>query len=164
MKEVSKELDDVYLAYVKEFSELGDLEIQAAELRRSIDNKRESLISNEGDGSHAVDISAHAFKQIFERLELLARDNELILRDFINLEDRARSLSIPSNLKSFIFTIVANAKKKGHFSKESSKNTTDGFEFRYNIEIKKWSSKRETLQFVCIVENCNIKTGYFNWI
>ena len=163
MKEISKELDDVYLAYVKELSELGDKEMQVAELKRSIEDKRESLTSAESDGSHGVDISAHAFRQISERLEILAMENDSIYRDFINLDDPTKSMSIPSNLKSFIFTLVASAKKKGAFSKEASKNTTGGFEFRYNTEIKKWSTQKETLQFVCIVENNNIKTGYFNW-
>jgi len=122
------------------------------------------LTSKEGDGSHGVDISAHAFKQISERLESLAMENDSIYSDFINLEEPQRSMSIPSNLKSFIFTLVASAKKKGRYSKESSKNTSGGFEFRYNVEIKKWGTQKGTLQFVCIVENCNIKTGYFNWV
>jgi len=95
---------------------------------------------------------------------MLALDNDIIYRDFVNLNEPTKSLSIPSNLKSFIFTLVASAKKKGSYSKENSKNTEDGFEFRYNIEIKKWSSTKSTLQFVCIVENGNIKTGYFNWL
>lgn len=95
---------------------------------------------------------------------MLAMENEPIYRDFLNLEDPTKSMSIPSNLKSFIFTLVASAKKKGTFSKEKSKNTQDGFEFRYNMEIKKWSTNKDTLQFVCIVENNNIKTGYFNWV
>jgi len=121
------------------------------------------LTSKESDGSHGVDISAHAFKQISERLESLAMENDYIYRDFINIDEPPKSMSIPSNLKCFIFTLVASAKKRGGFSKENSKNTAGGFEFRYNIEIKKWSTPKGTLQFVCIVENNNIKTGYFNW-
>ena len=154
----------MYLAYVKELGELGDKELQIAELRRNVEEKHEFLTSSESDGSHGVDISAHAFKQISERLEVLAIDNESISRDFININDPWTSMSISSNLKCFIFTLVASAKKKGTFSKEKSKNSQEGFEFRYNIQIKKWSGKKGTLQFVCIVENNNIKTGYFNWV
>lgn len=163
MKDVSKELDDVYLEYARELSELGEKELELSDLRRSLEEKRSSLTSNEGDGSHGIDISAHAFKQIGERLELLARDHDEIRRDLVNINDPDASLSMPSNLKSFIITMIANAKKKGSYSKENSKNTAGGFEFRYNIEIKKWSDSKNTLQFVCIVENNNVKTGYFNW-
>ena len=163
MKDTDTEMDDVYLEYAKELSELGGLEMQLSELRRSIEDKKTSLLSNQGDGSHGVEISAHAFKQISERLELLAFDYDIIYRDFINIENPSQSKSIPSNLKSFVLTLIAQAKKKGSFSKEPSKNTTGGFEYRYNIEIKKWSDAKNTLLFTCIVENNNIKTGYFNW-
>ena len=162
MKDISQEMDDVYLAFAKELSELGEKGMRISELRRSVQEKKESLSSSEGDGSHAVDISAHAFRQISERLEILALENEIIYRDFININSPSESFSIPSNLKSFVITLIANAKKKGHFSKESSKNTVGGFEYRYNIEIKKWSDAKSTLQFTCIVENNNVKTGYFN--
>lgn len=164
MPDLSKEFDDLYVEFAKELSELGGLEMQVSELKRSIEEKRFSLISNEGDGSHGVEISAHAFKQISERLEILALENDDIYRDFINVSNPSQSKSIPSNLKSFIITLIASAKKKGSFSKEPSKNTTGGFEYRYNIEIKKWSDAKNTLQFVCIVENNNVKTGYFNWL
>lgn len=163
MPDISKELDDLYLEFAKELSELGSLEMHMSELKRSIEDKRYSLVSSEGDGSHGVEISAHAFKQIAERLELIAMENDDIYRDFINIQNPNESKSIPSNLKSFIITLIASAKKKGAFSKEPSKNTTGGYEYRYNIEIKKWSDAKNTLQFICIVENNNVKTGYFNW-
>lgn len=164
MKDVSKEMDDLYLEYAKELSELVEEEMKISELKRSLEEKRSSLTSNEGDGSHGIEISAHAFKQISERLEMLAKEYDEIRRDFVKLDDPDASLSMPSNLKSFIITLIASAKKKDTYSKENSKNTAGGFEFRYNIEIGKWSTPKSTLQFVCIVENCNIKTGYFNWI
>jgi len=129
-----------------------------------MEEKIKFLTSSEGDGSHAIEISAHAFKQISERLEILAIENDIIYQDFIDTKNPLRSLSIPSNLKCFIFTLIANAKKRGGVIKEPSKNTPGGFEFRYTIEIKKWSTNSRTLQFTCIVENCNIKTGYFNWL
>jgi len=97
-------------------------------------------------------------------MEPLIRESDVIYQDFLNSKDLNQSLSFPSNLKAFIITLVANAKKKGNYTKESSKNTPNGYEFRYNIEIKKWSEPKRTLQFTCIVENNNIKTGYFNWL
>lgn len=139
--------------------ELVKKEMQVSELRRSIQEDKESLTSKEGDGSHAVDISAHAFRQICERLEILAAENELIYKDCIN-----ESIFFPSNLKVFVINLIAEARKKGSYSKEPSKNTDGGYEFRYQIEIKKWSDAKSTLQFTCIVENNNIKTGYFNWL
>jgi len=149
---------------VRERSEFAELKTRAGELERSIEDKVKSLTSSEGDGSHAVEISAHAFKQISKRLEILAVENDVIYRDYIDSASPGGSLAIPSNLECFIFTLIANAKKKGSFSKEKSKNTTNGFEFRYTMEIKKWSEDKRTLQFTCIVENCNIKTGYFTWL
>jgi hypothetical protein len=72
-------------------------------------------------------------------------------------------LLLPSKLKSFIITLIADARSKGNFTEERSKNTNGGVEYRYVIEIKKWNDER-SLQMVCIVENGNVKTGYFNWV
>jgi len=164
MKDVSLELDDVCLDLAKLRAKLAESRIQCGELERLIEDKLKILMSSESDGSHAIEISAHAFKQIYERLEALAFENDVIYEDFADSKNFNRSLSFPTNFKCFILTLVASAKKKGSFSKEPSKNTANGFEFRYNIEIKKWSNEKRTLQFTCIVENGNIKTGYFNWL
>jgi len=150
--------------FAKEYAECVSKETELHEIKRSMEEKRCFLMSNEGDGSHGIDISAHAFKQILERLEMLANENDQISKDCINVNNVQDSKFKPSNLKSFVIALIANAKKKGCFSKEASKNTAGGFEYRYNIEIKKWSDSKNTLQFVCIVENNNIKTGYFNWL
>jgi len=156
-------IDEVYYDFTKDTSELCEVRSRAGELERSIENKKIILKSIEGDGSHGVEISAHAFRQISDRLEALGNENEVILKDLVNPENLSASKLMPSNLRSFVFTLIASAKKKGSFSKEPSKNTNGGFEWRYNIEIKGWSNERNTLRFTCIVENNNVKTGYFTW-
>lgn len=156
-----KELEDIYLDYAEAYSELISMESQIHNRRRLVDELKIHLTSPESDGSFGVEISAHAFKQISERLEELAMQSTAIYSDVFK-NDPQESLMTPSNLKSFIITTLANAHKKKHFSRERSKNSA-GVEFRYIIDIKKWSGDK-TLQFVVIVENNYIKTGFFNWV
>lgn len=156
------ELNDRYLEFAELLSELSTLELKMHNMRRIIDEIRGELSGSESDGGYGTDLSAHAFKQISERLERLAFENIVIYNDVFKAE-KSETLLLPSNLKSFVITLIADARKKGNFSREKSKNTPDGTEFRYTIEIQKWSDDK-TLQFVCIVENNNVKTGYFNWV
>lgn len=158
-----KELEDLYLDYAEAYSELISLEAQIHNRRRLIDELKANLTSPESDGSFGVEVSAHAFKQISERLEELAMQNTAIYRDVFKEDSQQESLMLPSNLKSFIITTLANAHKKKQFSRERSKGSGGGVEFRYMVDIKKWSGDK-TLQFVVIVENNYIKTGFFNWV
>jgi len=114
------------------------------------------------DGGFGIEISAHAFRQISERLEALAFENVIIYNDVFG-GGVADNLLLPTKLKSFIITLIADARSKSNYTEEKSKNTMNGIEYRYTIEIKKWSDER-SLQMVCIVENGNVKTGYFNWM
>lgn len=67
----------------------------------------------------------------------------------------------PSNMKAFVISMLATARKANDF--ERSKSKTGGVEFRYRVIIKKWSADKD-LEFTGIVENNNIKTGFFNWV
>lgn len=159
----SKNLDDLYIQYAEAISELNDVEAQAYNHRRLITELKANLTSPESDGSYGVEVTAHAFKQISERLEEIAMENETVYADVFKGPSLSDSLLLPSNLKSFIVTTVANARKKGLFKAEKSRSGSGGTEYRYTIDIKKWSGEKD-LQFVVIVENNYIKTGFFNWV
>jgi len=151
-----------YLEFAEMLSELSSSELKIHNLRRIVEELKSELSGSGIDGGFGIEISAHAFRQISERLEVLAFENIVIYNDvFGNGVDN--HLLLPSKLKSFIITLIADARSKGNFTEERSKNTNGGVEYRYVIEIKKWNDER-SLQMVCIVENGNVKTGYFNWV
>jgi hypothetical protein len=155
------DLSDRYLDYAELLSELTTLELKLRNMKRATEEFKTELTQIENDGSYGVDLSAHAFKQISERLEILSLENSVINNDVFK-GSRAECLLLPSNLKSFIITLIANARKKGDFKIDKSKNS-DGSEYRYTIDLKGWSNEK-VLQLVCIVENNYIKTGFFNFV
>ncbi len=120
-------------------------------------------LSESTDQKIAIDISAHAYRQVSERICSIAMESTIIWRDVFRPDSPNESLLVPSNLKSFLITLMANAYEKKQFHEEDSRNTNGGKEIHYTVEIKKWSDEK-ILQFVGIVENHTLKTAYFNWI
>lgn len=153
-------LEDDYIKYAESLSELTSMESGIHNKRRFVIDTRNKLISDDGDASFGIEFTAHAFKQIAERLEELALSDGIIYSDVFK-SDPSESLMSPSNLKSFVITLLADARKKNNFKEDTSKS--NGIEYRYTINISKWSNEK-TLQFIAIVENNNIKTGFFNWV
>jgi hypothetical protein len=155
------DLEDKYLEFAELLSELNGTELKLRNMKRLIEELKSELSQDGNNGSYGIELSAHAFKQISERLEILALENVNIYKDVFK-ESRAECLLLPSNLKSFIITLLANAHKKKNYITDKSKNS-NGLEYRYTIDIKSWSNEK-TLQLVCIVENNYIKTGFFNFV
>jgi hypothetical protein len=154
---------ELYMEFAEGVSAMNDLEMQLYNQKRLMDELKKKLLSPTDDGSFPLELTAHGFKQISERLESLAKEEAIIFTDVFSSVDPQRSLLIPSNLKSFVFTTLAVARKNGQFVKEKSKNNPNKFEYRYTVVIDKWSIEK-SLEFVAIVEDNRIKTGFFNWI
>jgi hypothetical protein len=156
-------LEDKYIKYAETLSELTTMEAQIHNKKRIVEELRKDLVDQEkGDDSFGIEFTAHAFRQVSERLEFLAMENPVIYNDVFKKEMPSDSLLLPSNLKSFVITLLADARKKNNFTEEESKNS-NGIEYRYTINMNKWSDDK-LLQFVAIVENNHIKTGFFNWV
>jgi len=155
------DLTEIYIRYAETLSGLGSLERELHNKIRLLEELKTELGSPDGDGGYGVEVSAHAFKQISERFEKLALKNSVIYNDICKPESRYDSLLFSSNLKSFIITLLANARKKNEYKEEPAAN--GGTEFRFTVDIKSWSGDK-TLQFVGIVQNNVIKTGFFNWV
>ena len=157
--------NDKYVEFAEAFSELITLENRIHNKRRLVEDLRRDLKSDECDGSFGIEFTGHAFKQISERLEEIAMESPAIYKDVFKEESPHDSLLLPSNLKSFVITLLSNANKKGHFKAEDSKSNknANGTEYRYTINMKKWSGEK-LLQFIAIVEDNYIKTGFFNWV
>lgn len=153
--------EDKYLDYAKALNLLNEIEQELYNKKRILQTIKDELCINGNDGSCGIDITDHAFKQIAERLEVLAREYSFTYRDIVKPDNHQESLLLASNMKSFIITMLANAKSKNEVVENDSKS--GGKEFRYTIEIKKWSHDK-SLQFVAIVENNKVKTGFFNWV
>ncbi len=153
-------ITEEYIEYAKLYSSIINDEKAISNKKRKIEEIRSNIIH--GDGGCGLEISGHAFKQISERLEALAMEYDMIYTDVMSPHSQSDSLLIASNMRSFIITTIAKARFDGKYVKENSKS--GGIEFRFIIEMKKWSTEKSVLQFVCIVENYTIKTGYFNWI
>jgi hypothetical protein len=155
------ELDQKYLEFAEMFNDVTNMTRTLSNKKKALRYIRQELNGPDSDGGFATDISAHAFAQISERLEALAMEYPAIHKDIFRPDNTQDSLMLPSNMKSFIITTIAQARSKGLYKKESGKNSR--IEFRYTIEMKSWSAEK-SLVFVAIVENNNIKTGYFNWV
>lgn len=149
------DLDEIYLQFAETISNINEKEIELSNQKLLLDDLKKKLTSQESDGSYATEITAHAFKQIAERIELLARESGTINADVEN-----QKLSKASNMKSFIFTSLALAHKNKQFIKKTSKS--NGTEFQFSIKMNKWSDEK-TLEFIAVTENSCVKTGYFNW-
>ncbi len=156
-------LSSQYVEYAELINKLSEFELKTQNMRRLVDDLKSSLSSDEYGKRCGLELTAHAFKNLSERLEKLATENTLIWNDVFDKPTKSECLLLPSNLKCFIITLLADAHKKGNFTRERSKNNVGNWEYRYSIDIKKWSDEK-MLQLTCIVENNMIKTGYFNWI
>jgi len=154
-------LDAKYMEYAELLNDIVSDERELYNKKKVIADLKNELSSEHSDGGYGIELSAHSFKQIAERLEVLAMENSIIYKDVFKSGSPQDSLLLASNMKSFVITLLANARNKKQFKEDES--NSGGTEFRYTIDIKKWSNEK-TLQFVAIVENNNIKTGFFNWV
>ena len=152
-----------YMEYAEMLSELTEVELRAQNIRRLIEELKTKIPQYDGGECCGLELSAHAFKQLSERLEKLAMENQIVYDDVFNKPSKSECLLLPSSLKSFIINLLSDAISKGNFTKEPSKNNYTSYEYRIVVTITKWSDDK-VLQLVCIVENNNVKTGYFNWI
>lgn len=158
-------MEKIYLQFAEFLGKIAALEFEISEYKRSLEEIRDELMDDVKEGGgFGVDLSAHAFTNIANRLTSLASDSSVIHKDLFNVNKHAESLIWPPNMRAFVIGVIANARSKNEFSIKDSKNVQGGKEYHYEIEIKKWSTKRNALVFVAIVESNVIKTGFFNWI
>jgi len=150
-----------YTEYAKVLNEISIIERRLSESRLSARNLKDSILSVDKDGSIGLTVSDHAFAQMSIRIHELASDNPLIYKDVFpdNLDG---SLLVPNNLKSFIISMMAKALEDN--SRKSRKSRGEGVEYIYTLSMNCWSTEDSLLQFVAIVENNIVKTGYFNWV
>jgi hypothetical protein len=153
-----------YSDYAKIFGDVVALESSLAASRRALEDMKRIIREEDTDGIVGIEFSAHAIKQIQERLEALANESSVIYRDVLNTEHPEESILWPSNTKAFITGIMAKASDNGSVSPEPSRSNSTSYEYHYKIEIQKWSTDDKKLMFIGIVENNTIKTGYFNWV
>ena len=154
-----------YLEFAESFSELISLEGRIHNKRRLVEDLKQELKSSDSDGACGIEFTAHAFKQISERLEELAMESTVIYKDVFNIKSPSDSLLVPSNLKSFVITLLANANNTGCYEPEESRSnkTSSGIQYKYTMNMTKWSGEK-SLQFIAIIESGYIKTGFFNWV
>ncbi len=159
------DLKDKYVEFAEAFSELVTAESRIHNKRRLVEDIKKELKSDKNNSSYGLDFTGHAFQQISERLEEIAMESSVIYRDVFKNDSPSESLLIPSNLKSFIMTLLSDANKKGQYKEEDSRSNKNpnSVEYRYTINMNKWNGEK-SLQFIAIVEDNYIKTGFFNWI
>jgi len=157
------DLSDRYIEFAETLSELTTLENNIHNKRRLVEDIKKELKSEENNKSAGLEFTGHAFQQVSERLEEIALKDSVIYNDVFKNESPSESLLLPSNMKSFIITLLSNAHKKEQYKEEPSNKNNGESIFRYTININKWSNEK-TLQFVAIVEDNFIKTRFFNWI
>lgn len=153
-------VDKIYKQYAEVLNEVSVAELDISEKKRSLEELRLELSD---DNSIGLDVTAHAFTNISDRLSSLASENKVIYMDVFNPSNPSKAILWPNNLRAFIISMLASARSKGTYSDKPSKNSDNGTEYKYDVEIKKWSNDKEVLVFTAIVENKVVKTGYFNW-
>jgi len=153
-----------YNDFARIFNEVVSLELTLATNKRSLEDMRSIIKEEDKEGKIGLDFSAHAIRQIQERLEILANESSSVYEDVFNTETPERSIIWPSNTRAFIIGMMAKAAENDGVTQESSRSNGSSCEYHYKIEIRKWSTADKKLVFVGIVENNIIKTAYFNWI
>lgn len=149
-------MDKIYMQFAESLANLSNLEISTGAAKRNVEEIREELYKHNQDG-YAVELSAHAFTNISARLHALTFESKIVYSDVTKPEEPNKSLLIPSQLRAFIISLIANAKINEDFK-------IKGREYHYNIEMIKWSNSHHMLVLTAIVEENVVKTGYFNWI
>ena len=158
---MSDDLEDLYIEFAELTHQINDTTRDFKNKKKALDKIKDNFNTPESDGSFAIEFSDHAFKQISTRLEELMSENEMANKDILRSDNKSDSLILPSNLESFIITLLATSRKNKNFKKQKSKS--GGTEYHIFSDIKRWSSDK-VLQFVGIVENNTLKTGFFNWV
>lgn len=160
---MAETLDLLYQQYAEAFAEKADMDSKINNLGRLVDDLKKEIKEKDHNGEYGLNLTAHATTQISKRLESLAAESSIIFKDVMNMENPASSLIWPTNMESFILGMLAKARLSKDFTIEDSKNSS-GKEYHYNIEIKDWSTENKRLIFTGLVENNNIKTGFFNFV
>lgn len=153
---------ELYQRYAEALNDCTVEEKKLYNIRRLVEDLK-SEIRESDNPSFPIELTAHAFKQISERIERLAMENSTI---HINVfgQSPQDSILIPSNLRTFVILLMSKAMKDGRIDRRPSKHTSGSEEFHYVIDIDDWSSTDQVLQFTAVVENNVIKTGFFNWV
>ena len=154
-------LKDLAFDYAKALSSINDLEHEIARLSRNKSDIEDAVQSSGEDtsGGIALFITDHGFTQIVERFEKAIR-MDCDAYDKLYNKNVSESILTPSNFKAFIITILAQAYNDNNYGYESHK----GGQYRYNIEISSLSNENTTLEFISIVKDNKVITGYFNWV
>jgi hypothetical protein len=156
-------IEKIYLQYAEMSGDISATELELSEKKRSLEEIKNELLST-GDGGVGLDLTAHAFTNISDRISSIAAENVSIYADVFNPSNPSKAILWPNNLRAFIISMIANARSKGSFTEKQSRSSKEGTEYKYDVEIKKWSNDRSVLVFTAIVESNVVKTGYFNWV
>lgn len=153
------------------YEQFVEIKKKVADLEKSLKDSKKSMLAitelvktDEGkhNGRFGLEFTGHGFTQISQRLEDISGDHEHIYKDVFNIENPSESIMFPSNLKIFVLQILLAAEKAGNKWK-SKKSNKGGTEYIYTMEIQKWRSGNDRCIFTCIIEENNIKTGYFDY-
>ena len=156
-----KDLKTLAYDYAKALASINDLEHEVARLSRERSDIEGYVRDSSDNGWDAIAlfITDHGFTQIMERFEKAIRmDCEAY--DKLYNQNVSQSIITPSNFKSFIITILAQAYKNEDYNYEPQK----GGQYRYSIEINSLSNDYNILEFIAIVRDNKVVTGYFNWV
>ena len=145
-------MEKIYLQYAEVLSKIASLEFELSNEKRTLEEIKDELMTEAGnDGGFGIELSAHAFTNIANRLTALGSDSKVINNDLFNVKSQSESLIWPPNMKAFVIGMIANARHKNEFTIKDSKNNNGNKEYHYEIEIKNWSTQRQALIFIAIV-------------
>lgn len=150
-----------YIEYVKLLSDIDDEKKSVSKKHNNLQDIEDELNAVDDTGMYPTKVTDHAMAQISDRIEALAYKSKNAYEDIFS-KSHEESLLLPTNLKCFTLTMVGKALEDGTY--KSVKSRSGGKEYRYNVNISKWKTKDKELMFTIIVENNNVKTGYFNLV
>ena len=154
-------MDTKYLEWVKLLSEVVDEKKATTRKANDLQDIERDILGRDDANMFPTKVSDHAMAQIHKRLEELAHKSKRAYEDIL-LRPADESLLMASNLECFILAMVGKAYEDETY--KSKKSRGGGIEYIYNINMSKWKTDDKELFFTVIVENSNVKTGYFNLV
>ena len=151
-------IEEMYEEYVGMLKELPKLERDLSNFKISMNKLKTDIKNSDNAGMFPVSISAHAYKNISDRLEVVTRNSYVAMSDAMEY-----NLFTPSNLNAFVINNIHTAINNNSYTK--SRSGKNSYEYKYKATLSTWVDiDGKTCDFTAIVENNNVKTGFFNFV
>lgn len=142
----------LYDEFRNSYEQVNSVTSHYAVMKREEDNLTSKILEND-DGGLGTSLSSHAFRRVYDRIEKLLVENPFIYKA---VNDSGNTIFRPSNMFMFVTDLILKARLEGNFVKQPNG------QYKYVTKVEEWCNDDFSVEFVCYVENNNIKTIFFN--